>query len=97
MQTRKTPPLTRTTDAKARVSLPKSFANSTILIEQLSETEIRIRKAVVVPEDEVPFREETATALSDKDRNVFLSLLDNPPKPNDALKKLMKNRARGHA
>jgi len=37
--------LTRTTDAKARVSLPKGFANATVIIEQTSATELRIRKA----------------------------------------------------
>jgi hypothetical protein len=34
---------TRSTDAKGRISLPKVFANSTVIIEQLSETELRIR------------------------------------------------------
>jgi hypothetical protein len=46
---------TRTTDAKARVCLPKTFANATVLIEQVSETELRIRKALVIPEDEIRF------------------------------------------
>ena len=40
---------TRTTDHKARVSLPKSFANATVLIEQVSETEVRIRKGASCP------------------------------------------------
>lgn len=79
--------LTRTTDRKARVSLPSSFANATVLIEQVSETELRIRKAQVIPEDELPFREESATLLSDQDRDRFLDLLDNPPRANEALKK----------
>ena len=90
--------LTRTTDRKARVSLPKSFANVTVLIEQVSDTELRIRKAQVVPEDEVRFREESALALSDRDRDLFLSLLDNPPPPNKALKQAAarpKRRRRG--
>lgn len=78
----------RTTDGKGRVSLPRSFANSTILIEQVSESELRIRKAVVVPQSE--FREESAIILSDRDRDLFLEMLDNPPPPNQALKKLMK-------
>ena len=45
-------PITRTTDRKARVCLPPSFSDSTVIIEQISDTEIRIRKARVVPEDE---------------------------------------------
>jgi hypothetical protein len=80
---------TRTTDRKARVSLPKAFANTIVLIEQVSETEVRIRKAQVIPEDEFPFAEESATPLSDCDRDLFLSLLDNPPPANEALKKAM--------
>jgi hypothetical protein len=88
--------LTRTTDAKARVSLPRTFANATILIEQISETELRIRKAQVVPEDELPFREESGTVLSDRDRDLFLSLLDNPPPANAALKKAARKQKRKH-
>ena len=77
---------TRTTDAKGRVCLPKEFANSTVLIETVSDTEIRIRMARVVPEDEIRFPEETMTVLSDRDRDRFLKLLDNPPKANAALR-----------
>jgi hypothetical protein len=92
---------TRTTDEKARISLPPSFANSTVLIEQVSDTEIRIRKARVIPEDELPFLEESMTPLSDRDRDIFLALLENPPPPNEALRRLMdegrQRRRRAHA
>lgn len=81
--------LTCTTDEKARIQLPKSFANSTVLIEQVNDTELRIRKARVIPEDELPFAEETMAPLSDRDRDVFLALLENPPPPNDALQRLL--------
>ena len=81
--------LTYTTDEKARINLPKSFANSTVLIEQVSDTELRIRKARVIPEDDLPFVEEAMAPLSDRDRDVFLALLDNPPPPNDALRRLL--------
>jgi hypothetical protein len=87
--------LTRTTDRKARVSLPQSFANATVLIEQVSDTELRIRKAQVIPEDEVRFREESASPLSDRDRDLFLSLLDSPPPANEALKKIARRKGRG--
>jgi Protein of unknown function (DUF1778) len=87
--------LTRTTDKKARVSLPQSFANATVIIEQVSDTEIRIRKAQVIPEDEIRFAEESATTLSDRDRDLFLSLLDNPPPANPALKKAARKH-KGH-
>jgi hypothetical protein len=79
--------LTRTTDKKARLSLPQAFANATVLIEQISDTELRIRKAQVIPEDEIRFAEEVPTVLSDRDRDLFLSLLDHPPRPTPALKK----------
>ncbi len=81
--------LTFTTDEKARINLPKTFANSTVLVDQVSDTELRIRKARIVPEDEFPFLEEAVTPLSDSDRDVFLSLLENPPPPNDALRRLL--------
>jgi uncharacterized protein DUF1778 len=80
---------THMTDAKARINLPMDFANSTILVEQISNTEIRIRKARVIPEDDLPFVEEAMAPLSDRDRDVFLALLDNPPAPNDALRRLL--------
>src|SRR5437660_7919872 len=79
--------VTRTTDPKARVSLPKAFANATVIIEQISDTELRIRKAQVIPEDELPFREESVVRLSDRDRDRFLALLDKPPPPNEALRR----------
>jgi len=81
------PTETRTTDAKARLVLPKSFANATVIVEQVSETELRVRRAKVVAEDDLPYAEETATTLSDRDRDRFLELLANPPFPTAALKK----------
>lgn len=78
---------TRTTDAKARLVLPKTFANATVIIEQVSETELRVRRAKVIAEDELAFAEESASPLSDRDRDHFLSLIANPPAPTPALKK----------
>ncbi len=86
--------ITRTTDRKARVSLPQSFANATVVIEQVSDTELRIRKARVIPEDEIRFAEESAAPLSDRDRDLFLALLDSPPPANEALKKVAAKRKR---
>jgi hypothetical protein len=79
----------RSTDAKGRVSLPKAFANATVVIEQLNENELRIRKARVIPEDEIRFSEEVPIVLSDRERERFLQALDHPPKPNVALRRLM--------
>ncbi len=87
--------LTRTTDRKGRLSLPAGFANTTVIIEQLSDTELRIRKARVIPEDELRFDEESPRVLSDADRDIFLRLLDRPPAPNAALKKAAR-RAKRH-
>ena len=81
--------VTRSTDAKGRVSLPKAFASATVIIEQVSENELRIRKARVILEDEIRFAEETPTVLSDRDRELFLQALDHPPKPNANLRQLM--------
>jgi hypothetical protein len=78
------------------VSLPSSFANATVLIEQVSDTELRIRKAQVIPEDDLPFREDAATSLSDRDRDRFLALLEKPPRANRALRKAVaKHRRHG--
>jgi hypothetical protein len=85
---------TRSTDAKGRVSLPKGFANSTVIIEQVSENELRIRKARVIPEDELPFMEDAPIVLSDQERARFLKALDQPPKPNAALRRLMAGKAK---
>ena len=87
---------TRSTDSKGRICLPKAFASAMVIIDQVSETEIRIRKAVVIPYDEVPFYEETASPLSDRDRDRFLDLLDNPPEANAALKRAMHKHAKLH-
>ncbi len=84
----------RSTDAKGRVSLPKAFANATVIIEQVNENELRIRKARVVPEDEMRFVEEAPIVLSDEERARFLRALDHPPKPNAALRRLMTGKAK---
>ena len=72
---------TRSTDAKGRISLPRAFANATVIVEQVSDTEVRIRKAVVIPEDEVRFYEETAAPLSDRDRDGSWTSWTIRPRP----------------
>lgn len=47
------PTFTRSTDKKARLTLPKEFADSLVIIEQVDESEIRIRKARAIPENEL--------------------------------------------
>jgi uncharacterized protein (DUF1778 family) len=85
---------TRPTDAKGRVCLPKAFANATVVIEQVSEHELRIRRARVIPEDELRFPEDAPIVLSDPDRQRFLEALDHPPRPNAALRRLMTGKAK---
>jgi hypothetical protein len=82
-------PIKRKTDARARVTLPRSFANTTVIIEQVSDTELRIRKAKVIPLEEVRFSEEYPIILSERDRDAFLAMLDNPPPPNSRLRRAM--------
>jgi bifunctional DNA-binding transcriptional regulator/antitoxin component of YhaV-PrlF toxin-antitoxin module len=45
--------LTRTTDKKGRITLPKHFADHLVIIEQVDETEVRIRKAEAIPQKEL--------------------------------------------
>lgn len=82
----------RESDNKGRLTLPRGFANSTLLVEVVSDVELRLRKAKVVPlpPSEGPrFVEEEPVVLAGDDRAAFLAALDNPPPPNDALKRLM--------
>jgi uncharacterized protein (DUF1778 family) len=78
---------TRFTDDNARLILPARFANSAVLVEEVSENELRVRKAVVQSEKEVLFTEEKRPLLSNVDRDLLLSLLDSPPEPTAPLKK----------
>lgn len=76
---------TRTTDAKARLVLPKAFANAAVIIEQVSETALRVPRARVIAEGELALAEDSAAPISDRDR--FLSLIANPPAPTPSLKR----------
>jgi hypothetical protein len=78
---------TRRTDKKGRVALPPGFADATVIIERVSDTEVRIRKARVIAEDEMFAPEGALKPLSDRDRDTFLSALDRPPAPAPALRK----------
>jgi hypothetical protein len=87
---------TRTVDSKSRLLLPKDFANATVTVECIGENEIRVRRAVVLPVDELPFIEDRLKPLSDRDRDMFLSLLDNPPEPTPALRKALRLHKKRH-
>ncbi len=84
---------TQIADDTARVVLPKGFAKATVFLEEISETEVRICKASGIVEAEGEFPEQTVTTLSDRDRDLFLQLIENPPLANAALQKaISKNR-----
>ena len=87
----------RFTDKKARLILPARFASSAVLIEEISETEVRIRKAAILPEDELPFTEESRRPLTDDDRDFVLALLAKPAAAKSNLKKAAKEYRRRHA
>jgi hypothetical protein len=80
----------RTADSKGRVILP-GFANATVIIEAISDTEYRIRKARVIPEDELRFSEEAMPIrLSPRAAAKLLETLENPPRPNAAARRAAK-------
>lgn len=81
-------------DAEARVALPTRFANTTVIVEELSVDEVRIRKANAISDNEAQLPEERMTTLSDRDR--FFELLDNPPRANPALRKAMAEHRKQH-
>ena len=88
--------LKQTADAKSRVTLPKGFANAPVIMEQLSDAEVRIRKAKLTPGANAVFPEEGITTLSDRDRDLFLRLLEDPPRANAALRKAMSKHRKQH-
>lgn len=77
----------RTVDDKGRIVLPRNFANATVTVEMVSDSELRIQKAVVIPQAALPLMEDALQPLSDRDRDLFLDLLENPPEPNAAFRK----------
>jgi hypothetical protein len=80
----------RTADSKGRILLP-GFANATVIIERVGDNEYRIRRARVIPEDELRFSEEDMPIeLSARDAKKFLETLKNPPKPNAAARRAAK-------
>ncbi len=84
------------TDSNARLVLPARFANSAVVVEEVSETELRVRKTEAVPEEEAAFAEEQRSPLEDEDRDFLLSLLAAPPKANSELKKAAAEHRRRH-
>jgi hypothetical protein len=79
--------LVRTADSKGRVALP-GFANTTLIIERVDDTEYRVRKARVIPEKELRFHEENFPApVSKRDAARLAAALANPPAANKAARR----------
>lgn len=55
--------LTKTADAKGRVTLGEPFANRTVIVEWLNDTEVRVKLARVIAESEA-WLYENSEALS---------------------------------
>jgi hypothetical protein len=89
-------PIIRTADNKGRVALP-GFANATLIIEKVDETEYRVRKAKVIPEKELHFHEEDfPVELSERDAAEFIKAIENPPAPNKAARRAAKRFMKDH-
>ena len=86
---------TRKVDTKGRLLLSDELAGSTVVVERVSESEYRVRKAVVIPEDEMFVPENSLKPLSERDRELFLAALDEPAEPIPAV--LNSARKRGRA
>jgi hypothetical protein len=89
-------PIIRTADSKGRVALP-GFANATLIIEKVDDTEYRVRKAKVIPENELHFHEEDfPIKLSARDAAKVVEMLTNPPAPNKAARRAAKRFMKDH-
>jgi len=74
---------TVTVDASGRIALPEGFAGATVVVERISDRELRIHFA---EDDQEQFVETSQIILTDRDRDLFLEALENPKPANDALK-----------
>jgi hypothetical protein len=86
----------RTADSMGRVAL-LGFANATLIIERVDDTEYRVRKAKVIPEKDLRFHEEDfPVELSEKDAARLVEVLDAPPAPNKAARRAARRFRKGH-
>jgi len=57
-------PITKSADSKGRIALGRRFANRTVIVREVDETEVVVTLASVIPEREAwLFRNEQAQAL----------------------------------
>jgi|RhiMethySRZTD1v2_1073278.scaffolds.fasta_scaffold09001_2 hypothetical protein len=78
------PTQTKNADSKGRVTLGESFANRTVIVEKLSDDEVRVKLARVIPEREA-WLYENKKALSAVRRGLSEArageLAESPPLP----------------
>jgi hypothetical protein len=85
----------RTADSKGRVTFP-AFANATLIIEQVDDTEYRVRKLQAFPEKDLPFHEEEfPVELSARDAVAFVKTLKDPPAPTRAARRAARRFKKG--
>lgn len=87
-------PAFQTADALARVTLPATFADTGVIVEVLSASEVLIRKAGEPSDELASLPENSITILSDLDRDRFLTMLESPPGANAALCRAMEKHHR---
>jgi hypothetical protein len=77
-------------DSKGRVRLP-GFANATVILEEISADEYRVRKAQTLAADQPHFsEEEMPVTLSERDAKRLVKTLATPPRPNAAARRAAK-------
>lgn len=88
--------MVRIADNKGRITFP-GFANATVILEPISPNEYRLRKAEVIPTDDLVFSEEKMPVeLSKRDARRFLAALKQPPQPNAAARRAAKRFKKHH-
>jgi hypothetical protein len=55
---------TKSTDSKGRLTLGERFANRTVIVEEINETEVRVSLARVVPEREMWLHDNRAASTA---------------------------------
>jgi hypothetical protein len=86
-----------TADSKGRVALP-GFAHATLIIERVDDTEYRVRRARVIPENELRFHEELLPLeLSERDAAKLVKPVGSPPAPNMAARRAAQKFLKDHA
>ncbi|MGL4422317.1 MAG: hypothetical protein ACRCZF_16725, partial [Gemmataceae bacterium] len=85
-------PILRETDSKSRLTLPRQFANATLILDVVSDVEIIIRKAKItlLEPGEQPEDLPRLKPLSERDWEFLHETLESPaPEPTESFRKAM--------